>query len=124
MKNSTIPKKPSQETNELIKEIQERIISVIKDKSDKCVTLAQLPSLITNKFGKCYDLVELGFPKLKNFLETMKKDVELEEYHKNHIKVKLINRNIEIGKLLKNSTLSTYLIPALSRSAAHTLNQL
>lgn len=104
VKNSTIPRKPSKETNKLIKEIQDRIISVIQDKAEKCVTLAQLPSLISNKFGKTYDLVELGFPKLKNFLETMKEYVELEEYHKNHIKVKLIKeRKNEINKLLRNS---------------------
>ena len=35
------------------------------------------------------DLSELGFPKLKNFLNTISDKVEIEEIHKNHIKVRL-----------------------------------
>ena len=31
----------------------------------------------------------MGFPKLKNFLKTMEEKIELEEYSKNHIKIKL-----------------------------------
>ncbi len=50
-----------------------------------------MPSLYQAKFGKIPEWSELGFPKLKNFLTTMKDVVELEEFHKNHIKVKLKN---------------------------------
>ncbi len=42
-------------------------------------------------FGKIPEWSELGFPKLKNFLNTMKEEVTIEEFNKNHIRVKLKN---------------------------------
>lgn len=53
------------------------------------VTLAQLPSLYKKEFGTFPNFTELGFPKLKNFLISMEDRVQLEEFHKNHIKVRL-----------------------------------
>ncbi len=80
VKNNNFPIKKSKEVLRAIQEMKDMIFVVIQEKPEKSVTLAQLPSLLLNKFGKCYDLSELGYPKLKNFLMTMDNLLELEEY--------------------------------------------
>ena len=48
----------------------------------------------------------MGFPKLKNFLMIMEDDVVLEEYNKNHIKVKLKNMPRYTNKRIKSLNLN------------------
>ncbi len=41
------------------------------------MTLAQLPTLIVEKYGDMPDLPSFGFPKLKNYLQTIEEHVIL-----------------------------------------------
>ena len=77
---------------EQIKKLQEQILETIYNQPDCCITLAQLPSCIQERFGAIPDLPSLGFPKLKNFLQTLQDHIIIQEINKNHIKVKLKNK--------------------------------
>ncbi len=108
----------------MIKEIQERILVILYENPEKSVTLAQLPSLLTAKYNKTYDITELGFPKLKNFLSTMSDKIVIEEFQKNHIKVKLISNcdsthlsSIKRMKKNKNNKRSKFLFSLNQDSA-------
>ena len=75
-----------------IVELQRNIIELLEEQENKEITLAQLPLLLQKKYHKFFNIQELGFPKLKNFLVTIEDEVALTKSQNNHIKVSLIQK--------------------------------
>lgn len=82
----------NQNREEQIAELQENVLELLREEEKGTVTLAQLPLLLQKKYGKFYNFQELGFIKLKNFLNTLEDKIELTRSSNNHIKVSLKQR--------------------------------
>ena len=74
---------------EQIYELQVNIVKLLEEQENEEVTLAQLPLLLQKKYHKFYNIHDLGFPKLKNFLQKLENQIELTRSSNNHIKVSL-----------------------------------
>lgn len=82
----------NQNREEQIAELQNNVLELLREEEKGTVTLAQLPLLLQKKYGKFYNFQELGFIKLKNFLNTLEDKIELTRSSNNHIKVSLKQR--------------------------------
>lgn len=54
------------------------------------VSLAQIPQLLKERIGGDLNFAELGFPKLKNFMESVKDIIQIENSVRNNYVAKLI----------------------------------
>ena len=84
----------SQNRGQQIYELQMNILELLKEQEKEGVTLAQLPLLLQKKYHKFYNIQDLGFPKLKNFLITIEDKIELTRSSNNHIRVSLRKKKI------------------------------
>lgn len=91
IQNEKGPESQSAEKDRMIAELQEKVLTILKENAEKGVTLAQLPFLLSHKTGHFQNFQDLGFPKLKNFLATMNSQIVLEKSHNNHIKIYLLS---------------------------------
>lgn len=57
------------------------------------MSLAQLPLVLQKSLGYCIDFQELGYPKLKAFLQTMEDVIEIDTSAMNKACVRLIMKH-------------------------------
>ena len=89
VKNDTKISIQTKNIDEQIFELKTNIVRLLKEQENEEVTLAQLPLLLQRKYQKFYNIHDLGFPKLKNFLQKFEDEIELTRSSNNHIKVSL-----------------------------------
>lgn len=104
--NSKNSNELSKDKFETLQKFKEQILEILYQSPDSTMTLAQLPSAIQEKYGEIPDLPAFGYPKLKNYLQTLDDVVTLQVINKNHIKVKLRNKfkyliNVKLKQNLK-----------------------
>ncbi|CAD8140976.1 unnamed protein product [Paramecium pentaurelia] len=71
-----------------IKELQEQLIQLLLENLDG-VLLTQIPTLLKKRVSFELNLIELGFPKLRNFIETVKDVIQIENNGRNNVIAKL-----------------------------------
>ncbi|CAD8048790.1 unnamed protein product [Paramecium primaurelia] len=71
-----------------VQELQEQLIELLLENPDG-VSLAQIPTLLKERVNFELNLIELGFPKLKNFIESVKDVITIENSGRNNFIAKL-----------------------------------
>lgn len=104
VKNDPKVSTQTQDKDQQIHELQLNILELLSEQENEGVTLAQLPLLLQKKYHKFYNIQDLGFPKLKNFLLTIENKIELTRSSNNHIKVSL--KKSKEGGLVSPNTLN------------------
>lgn len=72
-----------------VQELQLKLIELLFENPEG-VSLAQIPTLLRERMGSEMNLGELGFPKLKNFIESVKELIHVENMGKNNYIARVI----------------------------------
>ncbi|KAM3134972.1 hypothetical protein pb186bvf_012972 [Paramecium bursaria] len=82
-----------QQIKSKIKELQQNLIEILLENPEG-VSLAQIPQLLKERIGGDLNFAELGFPKLKNFMESVKDIIQIENSVRNNYVARVIQNKI------------------------------
>ncbi|CAK66595.1 unnamed protein product (macronuclear) [Paramecium tetraurelia] len=73
-----------------IEELKEQLIQLLLESQDGySVSFTQIPKLLKKRVNFKINLIDLGFPKLRNFIESIKEEISIEKNGRNNVIVKL-----------------------------------
>lgn len=91
----------NQKLEQQILELQTNILDLLKENEKEGVTLAQLKLSFETRYNRSYNIQDLGFPKLKNFLQTIEDKIEYGKAPNGIVKISIKKKSSCDARLVK-----------------------
>ncbi len=95
--NTLLNQSEEYQKDQVIEKLKQILIEILKE-NQQGISLAQIPQFMKQKLKNDFNLQELGFPKLKNFLKLFEEDIAIENSKYNNQYAVLRNKSSEPQK--------------------------